>query len=150
MSLEPQAAEAIDGFKAAMDQCKFHTALTCVWELVSIMNKYVDTNEPWALAKEEARTGDLGTVLYELLEGLRTVAGLIWPVMPETSTKMIAALGIEMPSSGYFSFEEIRPWGQIPVGIALDKPPILFPRVEVEKKKAAPPAPKPFKAGIKR
>ncbi len=149
LSLESQTAGVIEGYKAAMAECKFHNALSCVWELVSIMNKYVDTNEPWALAKDEARTGDLGTVLYELLEGLRTVAGLIWPVMPETSAKMIAALGLEMPSCGYSSMEDIRPWGQIPAGITLNKPPILFPRVEIKKEPAAAPARRPFKPALK-
>ena len=149
LSLEPEAAIAFDAYTNAMTECQFHKALASVWELVSAMNKYIVANEPWTLAKDPARKGDLGTVLYELLEGIRFVAGLIWPVMPETSAKIIAALGLEMPEKGFFSLDAIRPWGQIPRGITLAKPQILFPRVDVEKKAAEPPAPKPLKPALK-
>ncbi|WP_035241733.1 methionine--tRNA ligase [Desulfobacter vibrioformis] len=149
LSLEPEAAAALEGYTAAMAECQFHKALASVWDLVSTMNKYIVANEPWALAKDPARTGDLGTVLYELLEGIRFVAGLIWPVMPETSGKIMVALGLGLPEKGFFSLDAIRPWGQIPCGATLSKPRILFPRVEVEKKEDAPPAPKPFKPALK-
>lgn len=149
LSLEPEAAEAFDAYTAAMAECQFHKALASVWELVSAMNKYIVTNEPWSLAKDPARTGDLGTVLYELLDGIRFVAGLIWPVMPETSGKIITALGLELPEKGFFTLDAIRPWGQMPCGITLATPQILFPRVDVEKKAAELPAPKPLKPALK-
>ena len=149
LSLEPEAAAALEGYTKAMAECQFHKALASVWELVSAMNKYIVANEPWALAKDPARTGDLGTVLYELLEGIRFVAGLIWPVMPETSSKIITALGLELPEKGFFTLDAIRPWGQTPCGATLAKPQILFPRVDVEKKAAVPPTPKPLKPALK-
>ncbi len=149
LSLEPEATAALEAYTKAMAECRFHKALASVWELVSAMNKYIVANEPWALAKDPARTGDLGTVLYELLEGIRFVAGLIWPVMPETSGKIIAALGLELPEKGFFNLDAIRPWGQIPRGISLAKPQILFPRVDVEKKAVEPPAAKPLKPALK-
>nr|WP_321403735.1 methionine--tRNA ligase [uncultured Desulfobacter sp.] len=149
LSLEPEAATVFDAYTKAMEVCQFNKALSSVWELVSAMNKYIVTNEPWALVKDPARADELGTVLYELLEGIRFVAGLIWPVMPETSGKIFAALGIEVPESGFFTLDAIRPWGQISQGITLTKPEILFPRVDVEKKEAAPPAPKPLKPALK-
>jgi methionyl-tRNA synthetase len=149
LSLEPEADAALEAYTKAMAECRFHKALASVWELVSAMNKYIVANEPWTLAKDPARTDDLGTVLYELLEGLRFVAGLIWPVMPETSSKIIAALGLELPEKGFFTLDGIQPWGQMPCGITLAKPQILFPRVDVEKKAAAPPAPKPLKPALK-
>jgi methionyl-tRNA synthetase len=37
----------------------------------------------------------------------------------------------------------------MPCGVTLAKPQILFPRVDVEKKAAEPPAPKPFKPALK-
>jgi len=149
LSLEPEAATVFDAYTKAMEVCQFNKALASVWELVSAMNKYIVTNEPWALAKDPARADDLGTVLYELLEGIRFVAGLIWPVMPETSGKIFAALGLGIPERGFFTLDTIRPWGQLPQGIILAKPEILFPRVDVDKKPAAPPAPKPLKPALK-
>ncbi len=81
LSLEGPAAAAIDAYTEAMDVCRSHQALAAVWEFVSAMNKYIDTQEPWTLAKDESRTDELATVLYQLMEGLRTVAGLIFPVI---------------------------------------------------------------------
>jgi methionyl-tRNA synthetase len=149
LSLESEAAKVFDAYTNAMAECQFNRALASVWELVSTMNKYIVANEPWALAKDPAHADELGTVLYELLEGIRFVAGLIWPVMPETSGKIIAALGLELPERGFFTLDAIRPWGQIAQGITLAKPEILFPRVDVDKKEAAPPAPKPLKPALK-
>jgi len=149
LSLEPEAATVFDAYTKAMEVCQFNKALASVWELVSAMNKYIVTNEPWALAKDPAHADELGTVLYELLEGIRFVAGLIWPVMPETSGKIFAALGLGIPERGFFTLDTIRPWGQLPQGIILAKPEILFPRVDVDKKPAAPPAPKPLKPALK-
>jgi methionyl-tRNA synthetase len=114
------------------------------------MNKYIDTQEPWTLAKDEDRSHELATVLYQLMEGLRTVAGLIFPVMPGTSARILNALGMPLPESGFFSLEEIRPWGQVPTGADLSKPEILFPRIEVKKEtKAKAPGPRTFKPALK-
>lgn len=131
-SLEDDALKAVDDFKSAMSGCEFHKGTAAVWAFVSRMNKYIDTTAPWNLAKDEANHGALGWVLYNLLEGLRTVAGLIFPVMPQTSAKMLAALGVPLPENGFFSLDQLREWGQIQPGITLSKPEILFPRIDVK------------------
>ncbi|MCG8618057.1 MAG: methionine--tRNA ligase [Desulfobacterales bacterium] len=149
-SLEKDAIKAIEAYTEAMARCRFHQGMTAVWEFISVMNKYIDTNEPWALAKDESKTGHLAAVLYHLMEGLRTVAGLISPVMPDTGLKITRALGLTQPEDGIFTLDTIRPWGQIPTGITLEKPEILFPRIEVKKEKAAQvPKAKPFKPALK-
>ncbi len=147
-SIASQAQKAIDGWVKAMDLCQFHNGLICVWELISYMNKYIDTFQPWQLAKDETKVSELSAVLHQLLEGLRTVAGLIAPVMPETSAKITTALGLPLPASGELLLDDIRPWNQIPEGTLLETPDILFPRIEVKKEKAAA-APKPFKPALK-
>jgi methionyl-tRNA synthetase len=75
-------------------------------------------------------------VIGNLLEGLRTVACLIYPVMPETSTKMLRGLCMVLPETGFFPLEEIGKWGQMSAGACLEKPDSLFPRVDVLKKPA--------------
>ncbi len=55
----------------------FNKALMTTWELVSALNKYIDETAPWALAKDEARRARLGSVLYNILDGLRLVSLLI-------------------------------------------------------------------------
>ena len=131
MTLAPDARNTVNRFQEAMTRYAFHKAAAAVWQFVSIMNKYIDMHEPWKLAKEEDKRPLLAAVICNLLEGLRTVACLIYPVMPGTSEKMLAALGMTLPEKGFFLLEQIMPWGQIQPGTTLSKPPILFPRIDM-------------------
>ena len=74
-------------------------------------NKYIDETMPWALAKEEAKKDRLETVLYNLIESIKTGARLLESFMPETSEKILAQLGD---------------------GKVTEKPEILFARLDVE------------------
>ncbi|MBW2545801.1 MAG: class I tRNA ligase family protein, partial [Deltaproteobacteria bacterium] len=57
----------------------FHRALDSIWELVSAANKYVDSTEPWKLAKQDDKTR-LEQVCYTVLETLRWLSVLdLWP-----------------------------------------------------------------------
>jgi methionyl-tRNA synthetase len=59
------------------------------------LNRFVEEQAPWQLAKDEARTPDLDRVLRSLTEGLRVVTVLLSPWLPESSAKLLAALGSE-------------------------------------------------------
>ncbi len=147
--LKEDASGAISDFEAAMENLQFHKALQAVWQLISRMNKYVDTMAPWEMAKDEAQKDRLGAVMINLLEGLRVVAGLISPVMPETSTAMMAHLGQgNDPADGLLS--RLKNWGSILPRTRISKPVQLFPRIEADKpgkidpkpeKKSSPAAP---------
>ncbi len=86
------------------------------------LNRYVEETAPWQLAKDGARAGDLDVALRSLVEGLRTVTVLLQPYMPESATKLLAALGEEALEMGSAAFGA-RPGGGT-VG-ALDP---LFPK----------------------
>ena len=68
-------------------------AITAIWTIVDALNGYITENEPWALAKDDAQRARLGTVLYTAAEGLRALAVLLSPVMPESTEKLWIALG---------------------------------------------------------
>ncbi len=87
------------------------------------------------MAKDETKKTKLETVLYNLLEGLRVVSALIYPVMPDTSCKIQEALGFEIKENdAMVLIDKISQWGQMQAGVKLQKPPILFPRIDVSKK----------------
>jgi methionyl-tRNA synthetase len=67
-------------------------ALESIWELVRRLNRHVEQNAPWELAKEPARTDELDRVLYELADGLRAVAVALAAFVPETSERILTAL----------------------------------------------------------
>jgi len=151
LSLASDAKKAIEEFTQAMEVCNFHKGLGSVWQFISTMNKYIDKNEPWALAKDESNILILETVLYNLIEGLRVVSSLLYPVMPQTSLTMQKALCTAKEAEGFYTIKEIAQWGQIKKGIVLAKPDILFPRIDVDKTKPIAPVKtaKAFKPELK-
>ena len=144
-------SQAIDDFKKAMELCEFNKGIGAIWQFISIMNKYIDSNKPWALAKENANIPILETILYNLIEGLRVVSCLIYPIMPQTSLKMQKTLGMEKENKGFYTLKEVSDWGQIKKGWILPKPDSLFPRIDGDKSKPRETAPqtKPFKPALK-
>ena len=151
LSLAPDSQKAIDSFTQAMQVCEFHKGVGAIWQFISSMNKYIDRNEPWALAKDNLNTPILETVLYNLIEGLRVVSCLIYPIMPATSLKMQKTLCLTRENTRFYTLEELSVWGQTPSGIRIEKPESLFPRIETDKLKSKEPAVKmkPFKPALK-
>jgi methionyl-tRNA synthetase len=135
------AAAAVDmvvEFCGQMNEFVFNRALQTVWKTIGLANKYIVTNAPWELAKDQARSTRLNTVLYHLAETLRLIALVLQPIMPETSAKMRQCLGFaeEQDDMGrYGRWGLSRPGSEIILG------PALFPRRDRKEQKAAPPAP---------
>jgi methionyl-tRNA synthetase len=132
LGLQKNARSTIDAYTASMDQFAFHKGLTAVWELITHMNKYVDVTAPWVLAKNKAARKQLETVIYNLLEGLRIISGLIYPVMPDTAARMQTHLGLG-GDNAFFKLDRLRGWKGLEAGVKLKKAISLFPRIDVEK-----------------
>lgn len=133
LGLKSSALEAISKFEAQMSRFAFHKGLAAIWEFISHMNKYIDTTAPWVLAKNKSNQPQLQAVIYNLLEGLRVISGLIYPVMPDTAKTMQSHLGLD-PNARFYKLEDLRTWNSLPVGIQLPKSVTLFPRVDIPAK----------------
>lgn len=133
LELKQKAALVIEQYQKLMDNFEFHKALIAVWELISDMNKYIDTTAPWTLAKadDDASKNLLSAVMYNLLEGLRIVAGLVYPVMPATAAKMHKHLGYGDDTAQFWLIANLG-WGGTTAGRTLPKAITLFPRIEVK------------------
>jgi methionyl-tRNA synthetase len=99
-------------------------ALGLIWALVRRLNQYVQEKQPWQLAKDPAAAGELDAVLYALAEGLRVVSVLLHPFMPESTERLLGALGQDSLDLGQARF------GAVGGGAHVEKLPPLFPRVE--------------------
>lgn len=106
---------------------QFRDALEAVWELVTALNRAIDERKPWTLHKEE-RTKELDALLYDLCEGLRWLAVLLHPVMPERTLEMWRQLGMTAPIDADWS--ALR-WGGIEPGTHTIAGEALFPRIEL-------------------
>jgi len=116
-----------------MESFQFHNALRVVWQFIGQMNKYVDLTAPWELAKKKSSRKSLAAVLCNLMEGLRIISGLIYPVMPETAEKMQKHLGLN-PDEPFYLLDRLMTWDVIPSGTRLPKSTVLFPRIETAEK----------------
>ena len=106
------------------DSFQFSLALRDIWDVISATNKYIAAKEPWALAKDPGKRDELNGVLYQSADVLRVVAGLIEPVMPNTTPRIRKMLGIEPQTWHQLQHERLRP------GTRLGATEPLFPRVE--------------------
>ena len=125
--LEAQLADA------AIDQIAIHEAIGAVWTLVDELNNYITVQEPWALAKDDANRERLGTVMYVIADGLRSLSILLAPVIPKATAKLWAAVGQD--SLGDLSEQSIDSagvFGALKPGVQIHPLEILFPRVEQE------------------
>jgi methionyl-tRNA synthetase len=95
LALAEDFAGLPEEFAALLDRAEITQALEAVWQRVRRLNAYVAETEPWKLAKDPDRAGDLDVALASLLEGLRVVTVLLLPYLPETVAKLEAALGLD-------------------------------------------------------
>jgi methionyl-tRNA synthetase len=111
---------------ARLDRFDLTGALEEIWELVRTLNRFVETEAPWQLAKDESRAGDLDRVLYRLADGLCALAVALGAFLPETAPRILAALGQTVD----LSWERLRAGAAVEAdGIEPAEP--LFPRVEL-------------------
>ena len=126
--LKDAAQKAIAGFDKYLSEYKMSDAVECVMNFARRCNKYIDETMPWALAKDEAQKEKLGTVLYNLLEGIRVLSGLFAPIMPETVVKIAEQMNVE-PAT----YDSIKTWGGLEAGIKVGAATPLFSRIDGEK-----------------
>ncbi|GLJ60986.1 MULTISPECIES: methionine--tRNA ligase [Microbacterium] len=132
LAIQRTVAEAARKADAAIDRFRIDEAIRSIWTIVDELNGYITENEPWALAKDDAQRDRLATVLYTCAEGLRALAVLLSPVMPQATGKLWDALGVESALGALVEqpVREAGAWGGIPAGTATSTLQPLFPRVE--------------------
>lgn len=91
-------------------------------------NAFIEQTQPFKLAKTDLEA--TGRVLYALLESIRWYAWFVAPIMPETASKMLAALGLDATQEFAKGWDAALTWGQLEPGSTLPEPSPLFPRLE--------------------
>ncbi|MBR1731971.1 MAG: methionine--tRNA ligase, partial [Ruminococcus sp.] len=137
---EPKAKEELDAeleqfcldtVKKVDDHIRaFHIsdALEAIINLAKRLNKYIDETMPWALSKDEAKRERLGTVLFTLLEGIRYIAVLVEPFMPDTAKSIL-----EQTNCGEKSYDSLESFGGVKAGTVLGEAAPLFVRIDPKK-----------------
>ena len=128
LELKAAAAAAVAGVDESINSYHMADAVEAVMNLAKRCNKYIDETAPWALAKDESLKERLGTVLYNLLEGIRFIAVLISPFMPDTSKSIL-----EQMSCDIADYDSLSSFGALKAGTVVKTPTPLFARIDAEK-----------------
>ena len=131
-SLIEDAMTTVKTFADDMNNMKISHAIKAVWAFISRANKYIDETAPWALAKDESKKQELANTMYNLVEALRIISGLIYPYMPTTAGKLWQQLNLP-GTIEELRLADIEKWGGTPVNMHIGQAQQLFPRIEVEK-----------------
>ena len=155
--LAAQAAGTAETARVQLEEMDLSAALETIWVFVRRLNRYVEEQAPWKLAKEAAaeraagidatagtpgdgdgaaRAGagaaaELDAALWDLAEGLRLLSVLLYPFVPETAAAIRQRLGMDPdgPSAQPPAWDQAG-WGLLPGGLTLVAGSPLFPRIE--------------------
>ncbi|MDF3060945.1 MAG: methionine--tRNA ligase [Microvirga sp.] len=109
--------------RAAMGNFALHTVLAEIWAVVAEANRYIASQEPWVLRKQNPVR--MGTVLYVTAETLRMIGILAQPFVPSAAAKLLELLGV---SEGERMLARVSADQRLPPGTRLLKPEPIFPR----------------------
>ena len=112
-----------------LDAGEITPAIEAVWTFVRRLNRLVEEEAPWKLAKDETQAGRLDDVLFSLAAGLRLVALALYPLIPGTAIEILRRLG--QPSEADDLRLNAALWNGFVPGTVESAAP-LFPRSETK------------------
>ncbi|MBR1739265.1 MAG: methionine--tRNA ligase [Ruminococcus sp.] len=113
-----------------VDETRLKNALEEIFVAVDRANKYIDETMPWILGKDESKRARLASVLYNLLEAIRVISGLLAPFMPNTMPKVWEQIGA---AEADVTYENLGKFDVLPKNVTVHKGEILFPRIDIDK-----------------
>ena len=91
--LAEAAAKLLPDLDPLLNELAFHRALARLWEYVRLVNRYVDEQAPWALARDPAQRRQLDTVLYNQVESLRIIGAVALSLYAPHGSVDVAPVG---------------------------------------------------------
>jgi methionyl-tRNA synthetase len=120
----PLVLAAWQAYQKEMEALMLHKGIAVVFELINHLNKMIEEEKPWELAKNN-QIDKLLNLMYRLLESLRQVSLMLWPFLPDTAEKMWRQLGIPNRQE----FEKDSAWGGRGDWGEVGEVSILFPKL---------------------
>ena len=115
--------------ESALDDFKFNEALSYIWEVIRMTNKYVEESAPWNLAKDETKKDYLANVMYVSFQSYYIITAYLQIFFVETPKKVFNRLGL----SDSVPLEDAKKWGSLNAGIKIERGEALFKRYDIEK-----------------
>lgn len=128
-------------FVRRFDNYEFSQGLEMIWSVIARIDKMISDAKPWELIKDENQAETLNAVLYRAVETLRWLCVLLYPVMPESASKIHAQIGLSEDISAVNP--ENLSYGELKAGTKIGETQAVFPRIdktrimsEIEQEKA--------------
>ena len=106
-----------------VDTQEIHRICEIIWAVVGEANRYVDSQQPWALKKTD--TVRMETVLYVLMDTIKRVAIMTQPLMPVSCNRMLDYLGVDKHVRDLSIYDQPLTSEHL-----LPNPEPIFPRIE--------------------
>ena len=120
-----EANKTIEKYQNLMDIYHNAEAIETVMNLAKRCNKYIDETTPWSLAKDDENRDRLNTVLYNLLECIRLLSIMLFPVMPQSCDSIKAQLCTENTELSFGAVKEYSVATATPLFARLDSEKVL-------------------------
>jgi methionyl-tRNA synthetase len=102
-SLYKKSIETIDEFINQFNLGMIHKSYSSLWHFIDNVNSYIHKKEPW---KKNAK--DFEIIASAILHSIKQIAVLSWPIIPETSIKILNYIGIKKLDFTYSNIENIK------------------------------------------
>jgi methionyl-tRNA synthetase len=111
---------------------EFSKALESIWQMISVVDKFIVERAPWKLAKSKEADApeQLDRTLYSAVETLRVLCGLILPALPDSAALIWQQLGMATPL-GDLRLDALA-FGGLQGGHKLGEVAPVFPRIEAK------------------
>ncbi|MEE2754876.1 MAG: methionine--tRNA ligase, partial [Candidatus Latescibacterota bacterium] len=135
-SLRAEAQNTSQSIEAMLPRLDTSRIMEALWVLVRQANRFIETQAPWVLVKDESRAEELKETLYGLLEAMRHVSIWVYPVMPERAEEMWRQLGLDSDLSEQ-RINDLE-WGGLQADVKVRPGDPVFPRIEEDVALTAP------------
>jgi methionyl-tRNA synthetase len=127
-AMKKTVSEIWDEFENQMEKWRFDHALENVFKLVTFCDQQISERQPWSMAKA-GKIDEVKDLLGDLTEALRHIAVMLYPVMPETSEKILTQIGLDAGKEFKLNSDVLKKWRDT-AGQKIQKGEPLFPRLE--------------------
>ena len=128
-ALKAQTDETLNAVGKAIDAMNPNAVLDAIWRLVREANRFVEVQAPWHLVKDTGKRAELEVTIYALLETMRQLAVLLFPVIPSKACEIWRQLGAK-GSPEDVHLDDLKTWGGLDANLKVAPGDPVFPRIE--------------------
>ena len=123
--LNNQITDSLPELRNLMDNQELNQYLKKVINISFDANKYFNDQKPWSL--KEKNSERMNTILYVILNQIRSISVLLNPIIPKATEKVLSTLSVGKTDINIDSLKDTK---ILKVGTILKKSDILFKKVE--------------------